>query len=283
MKYRRKLINALVIIVNNLILIAIALYFIAPMIWLWVSAFRINPSFKVEFNNWSLENFITIFYHKKTATWIRNSIIIALSTSVLVTCLASLAAYPMARLEFKGKMLLHTLMILSMTIPLSSVLVPTYSLIRALKLENTLLGVILVCTGRAMPMAIWIMREFIRTIPREIEEAAWIDGCGRIMTLIRIVLPLAAPGLAVVALTSFVGAWGEFLVPLIVISSDELKPISLGLYDACLEHTRAWGYVTIDYGLLAAIAIVYVIVPTIVYVILGKYLVRGMVIGALKR
>jgi len=273
--------KAVSIALNNLVLIAIAVYFIAPMLWMWISAFRQNPTFKVEFGDFTLENFVVIFFEKKTATWLRNSLLIALATPALVTSLATLAAYPMARLEFKGKMALHTLMVLSMSIPLSAVLVPTYALIRTLGLENTLHGVVLVLAGRQIPMAVWVMREFIRSIPREIEEAAWVDGCGMVETVFRIVFPLSAPGIAVVFLTSFVGAWGDFLVPLIVIASDELKPISMGLYDACVE-SRGWGYTTVNYGLLAAISVIYVMVPAIVYLILGKYLVRGMVLGAVK-
>ena len=270
------------IIGNCLVLAAIAAYFILPMIWMWVSAFRHNPTFKVEFKNFTTRNFYVIFFKKQTATWIRNSLIIASGVALIVIFTAILAAYPMARLEFKGKFVLHILMILSMTIPLSSVLVPTYSLIRALGLENTLYGVILVIAGRQMPMAVWVLKEFVDSIPRELEEAAWIDGCGRVETIFRIVLPLSKPGIAVVGLTSFVGGWGDFLVPLIVIASAKLKPISLGLYDACCS-ARAWGYVVIDYGLLAAVSVIYSLVPMVVYFILGKYLVRGMVIGALKR
>ena len=277
--YRVK--NWLSVLLNNAILVVISLYFILPMIWMWVSAFRLNPTYKVEFKDFTLENFIVLFFEKQTLTWIRNSLIIALATPAIVTLLAILAAYPMARLEFRGKGLLQALMILSMSIPLSAVLVPTYSLIRALGLENSLEGVILVLAGRQMPIAIWVLTEFVRSLPRELEEAAWIDGCGKLETILRVVLPLSLPGIAVVFMTSFVNAWGDFLTPLIVITSDELKPISMGLYDACLQ-SRAYGYTLINYGLLSAISIVYMMVPAIVYLVLGKYMVKGMVIGAVK-
>lgn len=265
---------------KNLVLVAIALYFIAPMTWLIVSAFREQPGTSVEFRDFTLQNFPQVL-GPDTLRWIRNSMVIGGGTTLLTTITALLAAYPFARYEFRGKTFILFVLVMSMTIPLSGVMLPMFSLARWLGLANTLAGVILVLAARQIPMAIWVLKEFIGNIPVELEEAAWVDGASTWDTLVRIVLPLTGPGLAVVGLMSFVAGWGDFTVSLILLNSEELFPISMGIYKASIT-AQSWGYVTVNYGLMAAIALVYLIPPVMVFLVAQKHLVRGMMIGAVK-
>jgi len=267
-------------VLNYLALATIAAYFLAPMVWLVTSAFRVNPSVYVAFEGWTLANFPRLL-KEETFLWIRNSLIIALGTTAMTLLTAFPAAYPFARLEFRGKATLLFALALSMTIPFSAVLLPTYSLARLLGLQNSLLGVALILAARQIPMAIWVLKEFIRAIPIDLEEAAWVDGASPGAVLLRILLPLSGPGLAVVGLMAFVGGWGDFATSLILLSREELFPISMGIYKASIEAT-SWGYVTVDYGVMAAISLLYMAFPALAFLLTHRYLVAGMVIGAVR-
>ena len=127
------------------------------------------------------------------------------------------------------------------------------------------------------------MKEFIRSIPVDLEEAAWVDGAGRLRTLVKVVFPLTGPGLAVIGMMAFISAWGDFTVSLLLISSGGNTPISLVIFKKSIETSFATaGYVTIDYGLMTAISLIYLAVPVIVFLFAQKHLVRGMTIGAVK-
>jgi ABC-type glycerol-3-phosphate transport system permease component len=266
---------------NHLVFLAIATYFLAPLTWLFTSAFRENPSVWVEFKGFTLENFPKVFTGE-TAIWVRNSLFIALTTAIIAIGCSFLAAYPFARFEFRGKTLSLFLLVLSMTIPLSAVMLPTFSLARFLRLHNTLFGVALVIAARQIPMGIWVTKEFITSIPIELEEAAWVDGASRWTTIRRVILPLCGPGLAVIGLMSFVAGWGDFTTNLILINSEKLYPISMGLYRASIEAT-SWGYVSVDYGVMCAIGLLYLIPPMLAFLFTHRYLVKGMVLGAVKQ
>jgi len=265
---------------NHLVLLTIALYFLAPLTWLIVSAFRRQPGVSVELANFTLDNFPRIL-GPDTFRWIRNSLFIGAGTTLITSTTSFLAAYPFARFEFRGKTFLLFALVMSMTIPLSAVMLPTFSLARWLGLANTLIGVTLIVAARQIPMSLWVMKEFVASIPLELEEAAWVDGAGRLDTLFRIVFPLTGPGLAVIGMMSFVSGWGDFTVSLILLNSEELFPISMGIYKASLT-AQSWGYATVDYGLMTAIALIYLIPPAVVFFLTQKYLVRGMVLGAVK-
>ena len=269
------------VVLNHLVFLAIVAYFLSPLTWLFTSAFRENPSVWVEFKDFTLGNFPRVFTGE-TARWVRKSLFIALTTALMAVGCSFLAAYPFARFEFRGKTLSLFLLVLSMTIPLSAVMLPTFSLARFLHLHNTLIGVALVIAARQIPMGIWVTKEFIASIPIELEEAAWVDGASRWTTIWRVILPLCGPGLAVIGLMSFVAGWGDFTTSLIMLSSEELYPISMGLYKASIEAT-SWGYVSVDYGVMCAIGLIYLIPPMLAFLFTHRYLVKGMVLGAVKQ
>jgi ABC-type glycerol-3-phosphate transport system permease component len=277
-----KLRKGLVITLNHLVFLAIIIYFLAPLTWLFTSAFREEPSVRVEFRNFTLGNFPRVFTGD-TAKWVRNSLFIAFVTAGLAIGCSFLAAYPFARIEFRGKTFWLFLLVLSMTIPLSAVMLPTFSLARFLHLHNTLIGVALVIAARQIPMGIWVTKEFIASIPIELEEAAWVDGASRWTTIRKIILPLCGPGLAVIGLMSFVTGWGDFTTSLILLTSEELFPISMGLYKASVEATAWGGYTLVDYGVMCAMGLVYLIPPMLAFLFTHRYLVKGMVLGAVKQ
>jgi multiple sugar transport system permease protein len=124
------------------------------------------------------------------------------------------------------------------------------------------------------PLALWIMKGFFDTVPMEIEEAAWVDGASRLQAAFRVVLPLAGPGVAAGGLIAFIGAWNQFLIPLVLVSDQEKIPISIGLFRAWVSYTR------VDWGFLAALAIVYVI-PAVAFYLIARRALQASLAGGL--
>ncbi len=269
------------LVLNHLVLIVVALYFLAPLAWLLSAAVRPHPSLTLALAPLSLQNFARLF-RGDTLLWIRNSLVIALATTAITVTVAFLAAYPLARYDFRGKTAMLMALVLSMTMPLSTVMVPTFDLARLLHLRNTRLGVALIVATRLLPLAIWVLKEFITTVPGELEEAAALDGAGWLTILRTIVLPLARPGLAVVGLVAFVNGWGDFIVSLILIDHEPLSPISMGIFHASLAATST-AEATVDYGVMAAISLLYLWPPLLAFLGSQRYIIHGMVLGAVKQ
>ena len=136
-------------------------------------------------------------------------------------------------------------------IPVSATIAPLYLIVQWLKLVDTYQGLILVLAAQQLPLAIWLMKGFFDTVPGELEEAAWVDGASRLGSAVRIVLPLAAPGVGAVALFAFIESWGDFLTPLILITSSDKTPISIGLFQAFTYRNQVdWGLLDGDLGRL---------------------------------
>ena len=279
---RNKVVYYLNVSVNTLVLILITLYFILPYFWVFNASLRRNPSLEIRFDEeFTLENFVKVINRPDTFRWFINSFIVSMTAMALTLSLSFPPAYLMARYEFKGKNAIIFLFILGMSIPVSAIMVPIYSMARVLRLTNSLLGLSLILAFRSIPMGIWLLKEFIKGIPIEMEEAALVDGATITQILVRVVLPLTAPGLAAIGLMTFTSSWGDFVMNLILITRDDLRTVALGIYYASLE-TTGWGYATINYGVLAAITVFYVLPSILLYFIMQKYLVRGIMIGALK-
>ena len=126
-------------------------------------------------------------------------------------------------------------------VPASATIAPLYVIVQRLGLVDTYQGMILVLAAQQLPLALWLMKGFFDTVPAELEEAAWVDGAGRLGSAVRIVLPLAAPGVGAAALFAFIEAWGDFLTPLILLSNPDKQPIALGLFRAYISYTQAHG------------------------------------------
>jgi ABC-type glycerol-3-phosphate transport system permease component len=161
-------------------------------------------------------------------------------------------------------------------IPVSATIAPLYLIVQWLKMIDTYQGLILVLAAQQPPLAIWLMKGFFDTVPGELEEAAWVDGASRLGSAFRIVLPLAAPGVGAVALFAFIESWGDFLTPLILITSSDKTPISIGLFQAFTYRN------TIDWGLLAAISVIYKVPTIILYLLVRRYLIKATVVGAIQ-
>ena len=203
-----------------------------------------------------------------------NSIITATAATAVSILLASLGGYAFARLEFPGRQVIFFVVIATIAIPGYTVLIPLYRLMVSLKLLDSYLGVTLIYLSAFLPLALWLMRSVFQQLPISVEEAARIDGAGRLTILFRIVMPLAAPGLVAASIITFLGAWGQYMVPLIF-SPNKTKPLTVLIPEFSTKNF-------VDYGLINAAGTIAMIVPILIVVFLNRYLVSGLTAGSVK-
>jgi multiple sugar transport system permease protein len=258
-----------------LVLVALALFVLIPFSWLVLAAFDPRASIFVKVpETWTLDNFTNLFANEDGLRLIQNSLIYAGGATLVLIVVTTLAGYALSRFDFPGRRPLMLGILLIRVIPPTGTIAPLYVIATDLGFLNTYHGVILVLAALEAPLVLWIMKGFFDTVPMEIEEAAWVDGAGRLRATFQMVLPLAGPGVAAGGLIGFIGAWGQFLVPLVLISDQDKIPISIGLFRAWVAYTR------VDWGFLAALAIVYVI-PAIVFYVVARRALQASIAGSL--
>lgn len=207
--------------------------------------------------------------------YIWNSTLISAGTVLVCVALASLAAYALARFEFRGKGIVLFATVAVMSIPLPSLIVPTFTFLALIGLNNTLTGLVLLYTAYQLPLAVWILYGYFRTIPTEYEHAAMIDGYTRMQALRKIVLPLAAPGLIAAGLFTLTFAWNDFVVAVAMNSSDDVRTLPVAIYNYLGFFGREWGPLT-------AAAMVSIAPVIVVFVVFQRYFLSGMTGGGVK-
>ena len=271
LRFRRLVLLSLV----YLVFIVTFIFFIAPLLWLIVSAFdpKASPMFKLP-EKPTLENFSQLLVpvgKTPPIVWILNSIIISVSTATLVTILSVLGGYTLSRYRFRGQSAMLTTFVILRLVPTIVIALPIVTMFAGIGWLNTLHGVVLVLSALILPFTLLIADGYFRSLPMEYEEAAMVDGCSRIGAFIRVTLPLALPGIATIWLMSFVIAWGEFLIPLVVLpTAVELYPASVGIYYWFGVYGR------VEYGRISAFSLVYSIPVIIIFMVIQKYLRRGI-------
>lgn len=252
-----------------LVLLGILTAAVLPLTWLLFAAFDPAASQATRIPNPTLENFAKVL-SPRSFRWMANSLFIAGVTALATLILCALGAYPFSRERFPGKdLILYGLLILRV-IPVSTFMLPLYILFAKLQLINTPLSVILTLIALNLPFTLLLMKGFYDTVPRDFEEAAWVDGASRVRALFSVLLPQCGPGLAVVFFMTFMNAWNEFLIPLIFLRRTELVPLSVGIFYAFGEHYQ------IDYGFLSALSFLYALPPVAMYLFIRRHLVKGM-------
>jgi multiple sugar transport system permease protein len=255
--------------------LVIAAFFLAPFVWLFTAAFDANAQAYIRWpEQLTLDNFVRIFTQYAFATALQNSVFVAVSTMLLTVFVVSIAGYSLSRIELRQKAWITYAVLLLQTMPLSATMVPIYGLARELGLRNSYLGLILIHAAIELPFLIWLMKGFFDSVPRHLEEAAWLDGRTKFRALFEIVLPVARPGIAVAAGLSFLSAWAEVLMVLILVDQQGMKTIPLAFYET---FRSAGGYTEVQYGLVAAMGVLYVLPVIVVFFATRRLMVRGLV------
>jgi raffinose/stachyose/melibiose transport system permease protein len=224
---------------------------------------------------WRWGNYATIL--SQSAFWqsVMNSLITTLATVGVLLALACPAAFIFARLPFRGRETIFTILLLGLLFPVTMAILPLYITLRSLGLVDNLAGLILPQVAFGLPITILILRNFFRAIPQELEDATYIDGGSPMTFFWRILIPLARPSLAVVSMLTMVGSWNNFLLPLLVLNNNNLWTIPLGIMQFQGEHSIEWALV------MAYISLT--IVPAIIfYLFAERYLIAGLTTGAVK-
>jgi multiple sugar transport system permease protein len=204
------------------------------------------------------------------------NIVVECGVSTIVTVVvATLAAYAFARMQFRGRNVLFYGVLATMALPAYATLIPLYRLMSDARLVNTYTGIVLVYVSGFLPLATWIMHNYMVSLPLAIEEAAQVDGASRMQILGRVVLPLALPGVVSTAIITFLFAWGQFLFPLVLSSDISTQPLTVVI-------TALQGRHEVPYALLSAAGVLAVTVPAAIAVALNRYVVNGLLAGSVK-
>ena len=251
----------------DLALLVVAAGFVIPLLWLLLAAFDARAGVAVSWPHpWTLHNFDAILTVDTTYRPMLNGAILC-GGGTLVTVLASvLAAYPLSRHQFRAKRPFLLTILFATGLPITAIMVPVYGLFVQVNLINTLTGTILFMATTALPISIWLTKNFMDGVPNELEQAAWTDGASTMQGLRSIVLPLMWPGLSVVTIYTFIGLWGNFFVPFVLLSSNDRLPASVSIY------TFFGQYGQIVYGQLAAYSMLYSLPAVLLYLVLSRRL-----------
>jgi ABC-type glycerol-3-phosphate transport system permease component len=264
---------------ESLLMILAIIVALLPFGWAFLTSVKLQHqiyAFPPEIipNPWTFFNYSSEFAGG-LARGLFNSAVVSLSTVALTVAAGSLAAYPIARMRFRGSRLVLFIIIAPMMIPGLVNLVPTYLILARFGLLNTYAGLIFIYWTGSLPVGVWILRGFFQTVPLELEEAAVVDGCSRLQTLFRIILPISRPALMAVALLAFLNAWNDFIIASIVTTSADMRTAQIFLYANIGDVETDWG------GLMAA-ALVVSLPVVLLFLFLQRGFISGLTAGAVK-
>jgi raffinose/stachyose/melibiose transport system permease protein len=221
------------------------------------------------------KNYSTAFMGGKVGTYLFNSVFVTGATIIITLIVATMASYALIRMKWKLQKTTMSILMLGLMVPIHAALLPVFFMMRSLKIINSSWSLIIPYTAFAIPMAIMIIAGFLESIPRELEEAACIDGCNIYRTFINIILPLLRPAVATVSIFTFLQAWNELMFAVVFISKDTAKTLTVGIQSMAGQYQTAWGPI--------GAALVVATIPTlIIYLLLNKQVQHSLVAGAIK-
>ncbi|MDB5472772.1 MAG: carbohydrate transporter permease [Devosia sp.] len=263
----------------QVILVANSFIMLAPIIIMVFSAFKTNmeifqsPFSLPDFSN--VGNFVKIWTETNFLRYLANSFFVTGSSMVLILTLGTMAAYALARYQFRGNGFILMFFLAGLTLPLKLAIIPLFILMRDLGILNNQLSLIFVYTATGLPTTVFIMTGFIRTLPNELEDAARMDGASEARIMWSIMLPLVRPAMVIAAIQNVVPIWNDFFFPLVFIQNDNLKTLPQGL-------TTFMGEYATDYGALFSGLTLSAAPIILIYILLSRQFISGMTAGAVK-
>lgn len=256
---------------------AIAVIFLFPLIWAGVSSVAPQPGTNQPVG-WGFGNYVTLaHYQAGIGQYVVNSVIVSGLTVLFTLGVSLFGGYAFARFSFPGKNVLFLVTLAILMVPYATLLIPLYVLLNTLGLQNSLVGLALVMTMFQLPFATFMMRISFESVPKELDEAALVDGCSSFGALRRVLLPAVRPGLITVGLFAFLAAWNDFVAPLILISDTTKATLPLAV-----ANLRSQVMGIVDYGATEAGVVVLALPCVVLFLVLQRHYVRGFMSGALK-
>lgn len=262
-----------------LMLAGYGLIVLYPMLLMIVSSFKssreiLRSPFTLP-ESWSLVNYIEAWGRGNFSVYFGNSVLVAALALVLVLTLGSLAAYPLGRYQFRGRNWLMLYFLAGLMLPIRLGILPLFFLMKTLGLLNTPWSLVAVYAASGLPFTIFVLANFFETLPRELEEAARLDGASEFRIYWQVMLPLIRPALATVAIFNFIPWWNDFFFPLIFIRAERYKTLPLGLFSFFGEHQNDW-------ALLFAGLTITALPLLVLYLFASRQIIKGLTSGALK-
>ncbi|WIX89908.1 ABC transporter permease subunit [Amycolatopsis sp. DG1A-15b] len=255
-------------------------FVLAPLYWMTITAFKSDDQIVARTDDlwptpWSTEQFTNLFTGRAFGTWYVNTILVSVASTVIALVCAALAGYALARLKFRGSESFTVTILLTYVMPGALLFIPLYQLMSGIGLNDSLWSLVLAYPTFTLPFATWLLVGYFKSIPADLEEAALVDGCTRFGAFLRIVLPLAKPGLLAVALFTLTNAWNEFLFAFVFITKDNYKTLPVGM------QSMIFGDV-VPQGQLAAASLLVSIPVVLMYGFGQRFLTEGLTAGAVK-
>lgn len=255
-------------------------FVLAPLYWMTVTAFKSDNQIVARTDDlwptpWTTEQFTNLFTGRAFGTWYVNTILVSVASTVIALVCAALAGYALARLRFRGSESFTVTILLTYVMPGALLFIPLYQLMSGIGLNDSLWALVLAYPTFTLPFATWLLVGYFKSIPADLEEAALVDGCTRFGAFVRVVLPLAKPGLLAVALFTLTNAWNEFLFAFVFITKDDYKTLPVGM------QSMIFGDV-VPQGQLAAASLLISIPVVLMYAFGQRFLTEGLTAGAVK-
>lgn len=268
---------------KGLIYFVIAVYLfitLAPLLWVLSTSFKPNqeaisfpPKFLPDKPTW--ENYIFVLTDPKLSLSLLNSLLVSVGSTVLSVTVSALAGFAFARYDFKGKNLIMSIILGLFMIPVVINIIPLYIMLANIGLLNSLGALVMTFQILIIPLNIFLLKNYFESLPRELEEAALIDGCSRLGSLVRITIPLSLPGFLIAAILSFRFSWNEFVLPVVLSNKPDSMIFQVALYQFISLYRIDWGYLTAGIN----IALIPVVVLMLIF---QKRMIKGLTLGALK-
>ena len=262
------------------VLVVLAVLVLFPFYWMTITSFKSEDQMRSLASMFWPRPFATENYGQLVAKtdfvgWYKNSVFVAVTSTLLATGVGTIGAYALARLKFFGRGFLASATLITYLVPPSILFIPLYAQMRSLGLANSLAGLIAAYPSFTVPFVTWLLMGYFESIPEELEEAAMIDGATRFGAFARVVLPLSAPGVLAAGLYAFTQAWNEFLYALVFITDGRLRTLPVGLASFITGDVYGWGY-------LMSGAVLTTLPVIAAYIYLQKYMVEGLTAGSVK-
>jgi len=273
----------MILMERTLIYAVIAIYLfitLAPLMWVLSTSFKPNEeaiNFPPKFlpDSPTIDNYLFVLTDSKLVLSLFNSLMVSLASTGLSVVVCALGGYAFARFEFKGKSLLMTMILGLFMIPLVINIIPLYIMLANVGLLNSLVGLVLTFQIIIIPLNIFLLKNYFETIPKELEEAALIDGCSKIRAFWHIIVPISLPGFVIAAILSFRFSWNEFVLPIVLSNKPDVMVFQVALYQFISLYRIDWGFLTAGINIA--------LIPIVVLMLLfQKRMIKGMTLGAVR-